>query len=57
LLAASGGNKYVVRAYVDAINSFGAKLRNDYVCTVQYTGGDDDDGRNWRLIDLTMSGK
>jgi hypothetical protein len=54
---AAGGNKYVVRAYVDALNSFGAKLRNDYVCTVEYTGAADDDGGTWRLIELTMNEK
>jgi predicted lipid-binding transport protein (Tim44 family) len=48
-------NKYVVHAYVDAQNSFGANIRNTYVCTVQYTGGDDSDIRSWRLIDLSMT--
>jgi hypothetical protein len=44
-----GGGKYTVRAYVDAENSFGAKLRNHFVCTVQHAGGD-----RWQLIDLAM---
>jgi hypothetical protein len=53
--APAGDNKYVVRAYVDAQNSFGANIRNNYVCTVQYMGGEDADIRSWRLIDLSMS--
>ena len=44
-----GDGKYVVRSYVDAENSFGAMLRNHFVCTVQWTGGD-----SWRLEDLKM---
>jgi len=38
-----------VIGYVDAQNGFGAMLRNDYTCDVQYTGGD-----NWKLINLTI---
>ena len=50
-----GENKYVVRGYVDAQNAFGAQIRNNYACTVQYTGGEDADSGNWRLIDLNIS--
>ena len=35
--------------YVDAQNGFGAMLRNDYTCDVQYAGND-----NWKLINLTI---
>ena len=38
-----------VKGYVDAENSFGAMLRNNYTCDVQYTGND-----NWELINLVL---
>lgn len=44
-----GSTRYRVDAYVDAENSFGAKIRNDFECTVKYTGGG-----NWRLENLNM---
>jgi hypothetical protein len=31
---------YTVRGWVDAQNSFGAKLRSKYICTVRNTVGD-----------------
>ncbi len=40
-----GTNKYRVTSYVDAQNSFGAKLRNHYTCDLQYSGND-----MWNLI-------
>lgn len=40
---------YVVVSYVDAENSFGAKLRNHYTCEVEHIGGD-----RWRLINLDI---
>lgn len=33
-----GGEKYLVTGYVDAQNAFGAKLRNQWICTVEQTG-------------------
>jgi len=47
-----GGNSFRVRSWVDAENSFGALIRNNYVCKVTYTGND-----NWRLDDLQMTGQ
>jgi len=44
-----GGGKYRVRAYVDAQNSFGALVRSDFDCTVQYAGED-----RWRLENLAI---
>ncbi len=38
-----------VIGYVDAQNGFGAMLRNNYICDVQYIGDD-----NWRLINLEI---
>lgn len=33
-----GGGRYYVSAYVDAQNSFGAMIRNQFNCTVKYVG-------------------
>jgi hypothetical protein len=38
------GNRYTVRAYLDAKNAFGVMIRSRYTCTV----GRDSQG-NWRL--------
>ncbi len=46
---ASGG-PVTVAASVDSENSFGAKLRSTYECTVTPTGAD-----NWRLTDLQFN--
>lgn len=43
-----GSGRYRVRSHVDAQNSFGAMIRTDYDCTVQWVSK----GR-WRLEDLT----
>ncbi|WP_229849506.1 hypothetical protein, partial [Paracoccus aerius] len=48
--------KYTVLSYVDAQNSFGAMIRTDYHCEVQYKGsGDNLDPANWTLVTLEMS--
>ncbi len=44
-----GDGAYKVSAYVDAENSFGAKLRTDFVCVVKYVGND-----KWHLEDLSI---
>jgi len=38
-----------VKGYVDAQNGFGAMIRSNYICDVQYIGND-----NWNLINLTI---
>lgn len=43
----NGGGKYTVATHVDSENSFGAMIRNDFVCTVQHTTGD-----SYRLVNL-----
>jgi hypothetical protein len=50
-------NTYKVVSYVDAENSFGAKLRSSYVCIIKRTDpkGDKADPRSWRLVDLKIS--
>jgi len=44
-----GNGEWHVVAYVDAQNSFGALLRNNYDCTVKYTGND-----SWQLEKLAI---
>lgn len=44
-----GNKKYKVRAYVDAQNTFGAKIRNRYECIVVYAG---DDRWNLESVDV-----
>ncbi|OMP76145.1 MULTISPECIES: hypothetical protein [unclassified Chitinophaga] len=50
-----GENTYMVKSYVDAQNSFGAKLRTHYVATLKFNGGDWADKSNWTLVDLKTS--
>ena len=47
-------HKYIIRASVEAQNSFGAKLKNNYVCTVQWNGRDDAAIANWTLLSLQI---
>jgi hypothetical protein len=42
------GNSYTVSGYVDAQNSFGAKIRSDYTCQIRDNGND-----QWSLVSLT----
>jgi hypothetical protein len=42
-----GADQFEVIAFVDAQNSFGAKLRNPYICVVQHVSGD-----SFRLLRL-----
>jgi ribosomal protein L40E len=44
-----GDGRYVVYAYVDAQNAYGAMMRTKYMCTIKYTGND-----NWRCIGVEM---
>ena len=44
-----GLNEWNVRAWVDAENSFGALIRNNFTCTLKYVGND-----NWQLEKLTL---
>lgn len=46
---------FEVRSYVDSQNSFGAMIRTNFYCKIQYTGdpkGDEADTKNWSLLDL-----
>jgi hypothetical protein len=44
-----GGGRFRVSAYVDAENSFGAKIRTNYTCVLKSTDGD-----TWTLESLHM---
>ena len=44
-----GGAKYRVDSYVDAQNSFGAQIRQDFSCTVKWTGG-----TRWQLENISI---
>jgi hypothetical protein len=44
-----GGGRFRVSAYVDAENSFGAKIRTIYTCVLKST-----DGKTWTLESLDM---
>jgi len=46
-----GGGRYMVKGWVDAQNSFGAKLRSDFACTVCKKGD------KWILEDMSISGR
>lgn len=50
-------NRYNINAYVDAQNSFGALLRSNYYCKMDYKGGNWSDINNWDLIYLSLDGK
>jgi hypothetical protein len=52
-----GGGVFQVRSYVDAQNSFGAMIRTNYFCKVQFTGTPQDDewnSRYWNLLQLNI---
>lgn len=44
----TGTNKYMIKGYVDAQNSFGAQLRTQYECEVQL------DGETWKLQHIQL---
>jgi len=55
-----GNNTFDMNSYVDAQNSFGAMLRTNYYCKIQYIGADASDTNinnpsNWTLLQLTFS--
>jgi len=44
-----GGGRFRVNGYVDAENSFGAKLRSRFTCTLN-----SQDGEHWHLEDINV---
>lgn len=47
-VVSGSGNSYTVQGYVDAENSFGAKIRTNFVCEVRDNGDD-----TWNLVSLS----
>lgn len=47
----SGDTIFYCTGYVDAQNSFGAMLRNNYHVILKYTGKDPDDITAWSIVD------
>jgi len=50
-----GNNVFEIRSYVDSQNSFGATIRTNFFCKVQYIGTPTDDEslpHNWQLLEL-----
>ncbi len=43
------GNKFIVASYLDAQNSYGAKVRKKYICCQIYNGGEWSHQANWTL--------
>lgn len=47
-----GANEFGVRGYVDAVNSFNAPIRQQFVCRLEYISGDPIDIKNWNLVEV-----
>lgn len=45
-----GNDTWVVKSYVDSQNGFGAMIRSNWHCKVQYVGGNTSDQRSWRPL-------
>lgn len=43
---------FIVQAYVDAQNSFGAMIRTNYKIKMKYDGGNWADSGNWSVLDI-----
>ena len=53
----TGNNVFEIRSYVDAQNSFGAMIRTNFFCKIQYVGTPQDDESNpayWTLLQLDL---
>jgi len=51
----TGNETYAVRSYVDAQNAFGAKIRSNWTCQIQFRGGEEADVHNWTLVDVQLA--
>lgn len=47
-----GDSTFLVSSYVDAQNSFGAKIRTYFRVKLKYNGGDWADRGNWTLLEM-----
>lgn len=50
-----GQNTYSITSYVDAQNSYGALLRNDWCVRLKYLGGDKNDINNWEVLGIEIN--
>jgi hypothetical protein len=50
----TGSRSFRVISYVDAQNSFGAKIRTRFLCELTYKGGEWADKNNWILDKLAF---
>ena len=55
--AAKIDDQYVVEAYVDSQNGFGAQIRSNWRTKLKYNGGEPADIGNWTLVELVFDGK
>lgn len=49
-----GFGRYMIKSYVDIQPSTGAPSRKNFVCKIEYTGGDIADPDNWSLSGLEI---
>lgn len=49
-----GNDTWVVKSYVDSQNGFGAMLRSNWHCKVQYVGNDPLSRSSWKLLALEI---
>lgn len=47
MIVKQSSDSFEISSYVDAQNSFGAMLRQDWICRMKYTGGDPDMTGSW----------
>ena len=47
-------NQLTIKSYVDAQNSFGAKLRNNFLCTVKWNEANSANAGSWELVSIQM---
>lgn len=50
----NGDSTYVVSGKVDAQNSYGAKIRQDYIVKMQYLGGDYSKIESWKATKVDL---
>lgn len=53
-IAELGNKTYEITSYVDAQNSFGALIRNNWTCKMHFKGGDPFEFSSWDLLDIKV---
>jgi len=46
--------RFEIASYVEAQNAFGVKLKNRFICEVQWNGDDSANYGNWKLLNLAI---